>query len=89
MTWEETCIVLEKYYEISPLDIPKMTLYQVAYHIEKVGWLEGESKGGSQLTSSADVIMGGRPGAVPSTSDIRALAKQINPNIVISENNIG
>lgn len=86
MTWEETCIVLTKYYEISPLDIPKMTLYQVAYHIRKVGWFEGETDSRVQLTSSADIIMGGRPGVVPSTSDIRALARQINPNIVIPEN---
>jgi len=88
MTWEETCIVLEKYYEISPLDIPKMTLYQVAYHIEKVGWIEGErkSKAGSRTMSSAETIMGGTPGNVPSTADIRALARQINTNIVIPEN---
>lgn len=83
MTWEETCVTLSRYYPISPLDIPKMTLYQVAYYINKIGWLEGESQESATTASSAKTIMGGQPGQVPSISDIRALAKQINPNIFL------
>lgn len=85
MSWEESCVVLTKYYGISPIDIPEMTLYQFAYYIKKMDWLEGQTGKGGGISSSPDVIMGGQPGQVPSSSDIRALAKKINPNIVFPE----
>lgn len=86
MTWDESCVVLTKYYGISPIDIAEMTLYQVAYYIRKMDWLEGQAGEGGGVGSSAETTMGGNPGKVPSSSDIRALAKKINKNIVIPEN---
>lgn len=63
-----------------------MTLYQVVYYVKKADWLESESGTSSRLTPSAKTIMGGQPGEVPKSSDIRALAKMINPDLVIPEN---
>lgn len=80
MTWKRACTVLCRYYPgINPLVIPEMTVYQFAYFMDDVGWLENQDR----VISSADTIMGKNRGKVPSTADIRALARQLNPNLKI------
>jgi hypothetical protein len=79
MTWERACAVLTKYYGISPIHIAEMTVYQFAYYLDEIGYMENQSR----FASSADTIMGKNQGQVPSTADIRALARQLNPNINI------
>lgn len=79
MTWERACAFLAKYYGISPIHIAEMTVYQVAYYLNEIGYMENQAR----ITSSAGTIMGKNRGRVPSTADIRALARQLNPNLNI------
>jgi len=56
-----------------------MTLYQVQYFLDKLG----ERSEQQRVTAGADTILGKNPGQVPSSADLKALAKQINPALEI------
>jgi len=79
MTWERSFTVLSRYYGISPLDIPEMTIYQYAYYMREIGWIESQ---GQKDQKGRGAVMG-QTDKVPSIADIRRMAKEINPDLVI------
>lgn len=84
MIWVEWYCILMRYYPgLNFENIPRMTLWQFVQAVKHVGWLEKQGQEHQRIMSSADKIMGQKPGEVPSIKDIRALAKQINPGLVI------
>jgi hypothetical protein len=71
-----------RYYPgLNNLNIPEMTLWQFAGSVRNIGYLESQ---GNKERSSAENALGisGQPA---SAKDIRALARQINPDLVIPE----
>lgn len=78
MVW---CNALMRYYSgVNLENIPKMTLWQFVQSVRNIGWLESQGK---KSVADARKAFGQRPGEVPSRRDIRALARQINPNLKI------
>ena len=86
MNWMLWYNVIMRYYPGENLQtIPKMTVWQFVQTIKNIGWLEKQGQEEQRIASSADKIMGKKPGEVPTRADIRALAKQINSGLVIPE----
>lgn len=86
MTYMGWYCVLMRYYDgLSLVSIPQMTVWQFVQTIKNIGWLEKQGQEQQRITSSAGMIEGREPGKVPSIADIRARAKQINPDIVFED----
>lgn len=84
MNWMLWYNVIMRYYPGENLQtIPKMTVWQFVQTIRNIGWLEKQAQEEQHITSSADKIMGMKPGEVPKVSEIQALAKRINKDLVI------
>lgn len=85
MTWMRWANALMRYYPgLNHLNIPKMTVWQFIESFRNMGWLENQGEQGNKGSSaSAAVALGQVPDAVPSIRDIRAMAKRINPDLVI------
>jgi hypothetical protein len=84
MNWMLWYNVIMRYYPGENLQtIPKMTVWQFVQTIRNIGWLEKQGQEQQRIASSAGMIEGQDPGKVPTIADIRARAKQINPNLKI------
>lgn len=85
MTWMVWYNALMRYYPgLNLLNIPKMTIWQFVESIKNMGWLEQQSeRATNRNAASAPEVFGQVAGKVPSTSEIRRMARQINPDLVI------
>lgn len=87
MTWQKWCNALMRYYPgLHHLNIPKMTLWQFVQSVKNMGWLENQGRkeqGDTTSATPASRAALGNTGEVPTIADIRAMARQINPDLVI------
>lgn len=84
MTWMVWYNALMRYYPgLNLLNIPKMTIWQFVNSVRNMGWLEQQSEKTSNRNTASAADVFGQSGKVPSTSEIRRMARQINPDLKI------
>lgn len=86
MRWMLWYNLLMRYYPgLNHLNIPKMTLWQFVQSVKNMGWIEkqGREEQGDMTSETTSRAALGNTGEVPSIAEIRAMARQINPDLVI------